>query len=347
MAGSATESVTQLFTRRATVTTSPRLSVVIVNFCQWQNTSRLTHQLRHAHAVRDGDAIIRLVDNNSPHDAAIRKLRRLPGVSLDRLPQNVGFASAVNAAAKHCESDWLLLLNPDVTVTDGFLDDVLIAAEKLRRTDERIGVVGFHLQDPDGRSQPSAGAFPSFASTLCGLLRPRSRRKCQPIHAEQPIPVDWVTGGCLLVRRDCFQQLRGFDSRYFLYYEDVDFCQRAWANEWSVWYHPALSVTHHTPLHRRDVPAPLRFITRHALLTYAKVHWCTWQSRSLAHVVRLESRFRELIADLHGDLVSAACYRELGVLVNDVANEHHIEMSERIRFVASFLEPIAAAQDSA
>ena len=58
----------------------------------------------------------------------------------------------------------------------------------------------------------------------------------------------------MLVRRDCFEQLGGLDETFFLYYEDVDFCRRAREAGWSVWYDPALRVTHHFPLHTRAVP---------------------------------------------------------------------------------------------
>ena len=73
-----------------------------------------------------------------------------------------------------------------------------------------------------------------------------------------------MTGCCLLVRRECWEELGGFDEDFFLYYEDVDLCRRARAAGWSVWYEPAVRVTHYRPLHTRPVPAPLRLMTRHA-----------------------------------------------------------------------------------
>ena len=64
----------------------------------------------------------------------------------------------------------------------------------------------------------------------------------------------WVTGCCLLVRRDCWHDLGGFDEDFFLYYEDADLCRRARGRGWSVWYEPGLRVTHFHPLHVRAVP---------------------------------------------------------------------------------------------
>lgn len=319
---------------------APRLTVVIVNFCQWQNTYRLVRQLRRSDAVRGGDADVVIVDNGSPAAPVVKRLQSLRGVRLQLNKENLGFAAAVNRGVAAGCGEWVLLLNPDVTVADGFLDDALTAVEKAARLDPATGVIGLQLLNADGTPQPSAGRFPTLPSTLAGLLRPRARRKCRlPGGARRP--VEWVTGGCLLVRRDCFLALGGLDERFFLYYEDVDFCKRVRVAGRSVWYDPALAVTHHWPLHRRAVPAPLRFITRHALLTYADRHWPGWQRGVLRAVVRVEGRLRAAWATLRGDSVATACYRELAAAAARPSRE-----DAGVAFAARFLRPIAAAQDA-
>jgi hypothetical protein len=157
--------------------------------------------------------------------------------------------------------------------------------------------------------------------------------------------VDWVTGGCLLVRRDCFRQLGGLDESFFLYYEDVDFCRRAAAAGWSVWFDPSLEVTHHWPLHARRVPAPLRLMTRHALVTYAKKHWPAWHSRVMNAVIWSEAAVRQVWAAVRGDGDAARCYGQLRRLVGDVVAGRDRDARRRIRYAAAFLDPIAAEQD--
>ena len=240
---------------------TPQLSVVIVNYCQWRNTARLTQQLRQCEAVRRGAAEIVIVDNRSPKDTIARKLRKLSGVSVVHNRENQGFAKAVNRGGRLSRGEWVLLLNPDVTVPPGFLDAVLESAQRSPAIDPNLGVIGFQLRNRDGSKQASSGAFPSLWRTLFGLLRPRGRRKCQHQTLKNRQSVEWVTGGCLLVRRDCFEQLEGMDESYFLYYEDVDFCRRAAQAGWSIWYEPALRVTHHFPLHTRGVSPGMRLVT--------------------------------------------------------------------------------------
>lgn len=308
------------------------LRVVVVNFCQWRNTARLVRQLRRSDAARGGDAGLTVVDNASPpHRAAVTLQRR--GVRVVKHARNVGFAAAVNRGAVG-DSDWILLLNPDVTVPDGFLDDVL---EVIDQADETTGVIGLGLANADGSRQPSTGPFPTFTGTLGGLVRPRPRRKCDAPGNRGDVA--WATGGCLLVRRRCLEQLGGFDEAFFLYYEDVDFCRRAMQAGWRVAYDPAATATHHSPLHGRTVPAPLRVVTRHALLTYANRHWPTWQAKLLAGVVWVEGVGRGLL--------SRTCYRPLRMLALDSLRGRTHRAAARVRAASKALAPIAAGQDRA
>jgi GT2 family glycosyltransferase len=131
--------------------------------------------------------------------------------------------------------------------------------------------------------------------------------------------VDWVTRSCQHVRRACWEDLGGFDPHFFRYYEDVDLCRRARACGWTVWYEPTLSAVHHHPLHARPVPAHLRLITRHALLTYGRKHWTAWQFRILAGIVRLEACCREAWARRRGDQPTADVFRQLGRIARCLA----------------------------
>ncbi len=324
---------------------TPQVSVVIVNFCQWNNTARLTQQLRSSEAIRRGAAEVVIIDNHSPGAATAKRLRKLSGVSVVRSGRNEGFARAVNRGSRRSRGEWVLLLNPDVTVDPGFLDEVLEFASRFPAVDPAAGVIGFQMRHQDGSKQASAGVFPTLFRTLAGLLVPRSRRKCQHHRLDRRQQVPWVTGGCLLVRRACFEQLDGLDEQFFLYYEDVDFCQRARAGGWGVWYEPGLQVTHHFPLHTRGVPAPLRLVTRHALLTYAKKHWAGWQAAILGAVVWTEAKLRGALARRRNDSTAADCFRKLGELVGHVLNDRTAEADATIRYAADFLAVVANAND--
>jgi GT2 family glycosyltransferase len=277
--------------------------------------------------MKSGAAEVVVVDNHSPHHPLVRRLRRQPNVSLRKWQQNRGFARAVNEGCRLSQGDWLLLLNPDTTPSEGFLDGVI---ELLDQLEPNAGIVGFHLRNSDGSRQLSAGPFPTLASTLSRLALPRNRRKYHTLRTQERCRVDWVTGCCLLVRRDCLADLRGLDEDYFLYYEDVDRCRRARERGWSVWYEPNLAVVHHHPLHQRSVPAVLRLVTRHSLMMYAAKHWPKWQFRLLTRIVQGESWLRRLNAWWNADTQPARVFAALGAVCRDLRRGEFAQARERV-----------------
>jgi hypothetical protein len=98
-----------------------------------------------------------------------------------------------------------------------------------------------------------------------------------------------------------------------------------------VWYEPNLTVVHHHPLHQRAVPAALRMVTRHSLMTYAAKHWPSWQFRLLTRIIATEAGLRRLLAWWSGDAHEARLFATLGHLCQDLRNVDHAAAQERMR----------------
>ena len=309
----------------------PRLSVVIVNYHQWGETADLVRQLGRSSCLSSGKAEVVVVDNHSPANPIAGWLRRRRGVSLRRWSSNRGFARGVNEGCRLSQGNWFLLLNSDMTVREGFLDGVLALSHHLENETPRAGIVGFQLRNPDGSRQWSTGPFPTLAGTLTGLILPRSRRKYRRMRTRQRTQVPWVTGCCLLVRRECLHDLGGLDEDFFLYYEDVDLCLRAKKRGWTVWYEPGLRVVHHRPLHARAVAVPIRVLSRYSLLIYAAKHWPRWQSQVLARIVRAEGWVRNRWKRWKGDIQKAAQYAVLEAISTDLAGGNPSAAQRRLR----------------
>jgi hypothetical protein len=294
--------------------TAPLLSAIIVNYRRWEETTALAEQLAAQDHIFADRLEVLVVDNASPASPLETKIADLPRTQLMRLPENVGFAAGVNAGFARSRGRWILVLNPDVVLGDGFVDS--LASMVLEREGESgpegpAGILGFRLRNRDQTHQYSTGRFPTLARMVLGLLRPRPRRKYQSIDAARRQQAPWVTGSCMLVRRSCLRQLGGFDERFFLYYEDVDVCLRAQQKGWSVWYEPDLSATHLDPLQNRAVTPPMRAICRHASLTYFQKHLGGWRFRALARLVQIEAAMRLAWANLRGRSEEAAVVREV------------------------------------
>ena len=169
------------------------------------------------------------------------------------LQQNDGYAAGNNAAVARAletsHGEWpefVWYLNPDTYVRPGALAALL--AFLARRPD--VGIVGSRLEDPDGTQQSSRYRFPSIASEfesgvrLGVVSRLLSRHVVAPPLTDVEEEVDWVAGASMLVRRDVFRDVSEMDARYFLYYEETDFCLAAKRKGWRVWYVPSSRVVH-------------------------------------------------------------------------------------------------------
>ena len=162
---------------------SPRLSVILVNYKQWEHTERIALRMVASPLVTNGRAEVVIVDNHSgPHRIA-RQLRRQEGVSVRRWGRNEGFARAVNEGVRLSRGSWILLLNPDMTALPGFLEAAFAAGERLaarsrrRQADGRpvridLGAfgTGHQLGTPDGVGRPPYGG-----ARLSGAILLKSR----------------------------------------------------------------------------------------------------------------------------------------------------------------------------
>ncbi len=119
----------------------------------------------------------------------------------------------------------------------------------------RIGILGPMILDEDGGIQGSARAFPTPLTSLFGRNSPitkmfpnnsitKSNILTWSNEDNTPKEVDWVSGACMVVRREAIQAVRGFDERFFLYWEDTDLCRRIWDVGWKVIYFPGAKVIH-------------------------------------------------------------------------------------------------------
>ena len=172
-----------------------------------------------------------------------------PDVRVVALPENVGFGAGNNRGAAVAEGRWLLLLNSDAFVLHGAIDELVRFGDA--RPD--VGVVGPRLLWPDGRLQRSCRRFPTvfrLATEYLYLRKLASRSRIfngfyyADFAHDEAWRVDWVTGACLLVRRDLYERLGGFDEAFFLYSEEVDLLYRARQVGAETWYDPAAEVVH-------------------------------------------------------------------------------------------------------
>ncbi len=221
------------------------------------NTKTLMRECLTALTARDtAESVQTICIDNGSTDGSVDLVRRdFPSVELVTNQENVGFARACNqgialAVDKHAAA-YVALVNSDVVVGPAGIR--ALVAEMADRPE--VAVVGPALRLPDGRLQTGAAGFaPTAWSGVCyflflSALAPRWCRgfvidQRQFVGRPQPVPVDWVSGACMVARAAAIRRTGSLDSRFFMYGEDVDWCQRMRRASFSVWYVPQVQVVH-------------------------------------------------------------------------------------------------------
>jgi len=224
------------------------LSVCIVN---WNGGDFLPTCVGSIYEASGGLEIeVIVVDNGSTDGSAERIGRLFPAVKVIEHGRNDGFSAANNIAIDRSSGGYLLFLNPDTVVEPGALERMVSFLEGKAAA----GAVGCRLYHPvTGSVESSARSDPDLAPLLWNLIYldrvfPRSpvfgRYRMGDRPADEPREVDWVTGACMMVRREAVESAGGFDPSFFMYCEDIDICRRIRAGGWKIYYYPGASVGH-------------------------------------------------------------------------------------------------------
>ncbi|SEE93944.1 hypothetical protein SAMN05444161_7983 [Rhizobiales bacterium GAS191] len=284
-----------------------RLDLVIVN---WNSGAHLSACLEAIAASpedvsRLGKLII--VDNASTDgSAALDGFTKLLPLTIIQNSDNRGFAAACNQGAARGDAPVILFLNPDVRIRPGALARSLdyLGADYARR----IGALGIRLTDADGTTQRCCARFPTpwrFAGQallldrlMPSLVAPHFMREWDHLTTRE---VDQVMGAFLMMPRMLFEQLGGFDERFFVYFEDVDLCLRAKQSGRSVTHYAEPCAIHEGQGTTRRIKDIRLFYSLRSRLLYAGKHFSrTGLALTLFATLILEACMRGAAAALRG-----------------------------------------------
>lgn len=228
------------------------LSIVTVN---WKVADLVGELLGSIQANKEDLAIeVYVVDNDSRDhiEDVIAKFRARSDVpvTLIRNDRNLGFAKANNQAIRRCSGRVVALLNPDTRVTRGALKRMM----EWMNARPDVGIAGPKLLNSDGSLQESVRRFPRLLDQALILLKlhhlwpsapPFKSYLAKGFDYAKEQDVEQLMGAALFVRRKVFEGVGLLDERFFIWFEEVDFCKRAKEAGWGVVYVPAVQVIHH------------------------------------------------------------------------------------------------------
>ena len=224
------------------------ISIVIVN---WKVRPLLEKCLNAIIAdTVDFNTEIFVIDNDSRDGSPEMIMAEYPQVTMIALPSNRGFAAANNLGLKQAQGKYLVLLNPDTEVQPGFFKTIIRYLE----ANPDIGILGPKILNSDFSLQPSVRRFPDLTSQLLTLLKlqniwPNNRvfdhYFAVDFDYSQEQIVDQIMGAAIVIRREAFEKIGLLDQRFFIWFEEVDYCQRAKKKGIVIKYLPTATVLHH------------------------------------------------------------------------------------------------------
>lgn len=230
------------------------ISIIIVNFNTGKFIFRCIDSISKFLLEDNQDKEIIVVDNNSS-DGSCEKLKIRKDIRLVENNENLGFARAVNRGLQIAKGDFIFILNPDTVLTKDSVGHLF----EFARQNKEVGIVAPKLLNPDGSVQPSCYHDPTLLAALreyfWGIRD--SFQKYAP-KGSVPVRVDAVVGAAMLIPRKVINRVGTFDERYFMYFEDLDYCRRVRKEGFNVYYLPKSKIYHEHGGVTRTVPASAR-----------------------------------------------------------------------------------------
>ncbi len=223
---------------------TPLVSAIVLNYKSPKDCIHCVEALLHQTIKTKLDIL--LIDNHSNDDSIQflrNRYRSTPHVRIFESNRNRGYGQGNEIGIQDAQGEYLLIINPDNELEPSGLETMIEKMEK----DSSIGILAPQLVHEDGSIRESSRLFPSMFDVFVKrtvfrkFFGERIDRYLQ--HAEDPHKtrdVDWVAGACLLIRKDLYQELGGFDPRFFLFFEDTDLCRRVWKAGKRVVYFPSV-----------------------------------------------------------------------------------------------------------
>lgn len=220
------------------------LSILIVTYNSEKYIYRCLQSL-HSQTSNNINYDVLVIDNASCDNTVNIIRNNFPDVKCIQNTENLGYAKAVNIGVNNLSGEYVLLLNPDVILYNDFFTKL----EHFLKEKERykFSVLGVKLIDEKGKTQPSCWKRVTIFTIIAEMLLPYQISKfLVTVSPDELTEVENVSGACMLVVKKDFETLSGFDTNFFLYYEEIDFCLRARKElNLKVLYNPYIEVIHY------------------------------------------------------------------------------------------------------
>ncbi len=256
------------------------IAIIVVNYKMRNHIEKCFSSLFSEISSSSLSIEVVLVDNASGDTIDQFLKEKYPSVRCIMLPENRGFGKAQNIGIKSVDAKYYFILNPDTEFKPG--ENSIQKLFHFMETHPKVGVVGPKLLHPDGSLQFSCWRFPTVWQPLFSRTRLGEKGRGKKISNHYFMkdfdhlttrPVDAVMGSAMFVRKEAVTDVGVFDERFWMYFEDVDWCLRMWEACWSVYYIHDVILHHAHGRGSAKVPGIIRAFLQNKL---ARVHFMSW-----------------------------------------------------------------------
>lgn len=217
----------------------PKISIVILTYNSSRFILPLIKSIFDQQKKSKSEIEIIIVDNNST-DNTLNEVKKFGSkLILIENKENLGFARGINIGANKAKGEYLLFINPDTKFIKGSVEDLI----PVFNSHKNVGIVGGKLVGENGKIEKSAGRIFGFWETILIALGLDEIFKVRSSPQEIQ-KVGFVSGGFMMVKKELFEKLNGFDENYFMYIEDMELCFRAKKYNYLTVFTPDVILNH-------------------------------------------------------------------------------------------------------
>ncbi|HCC22516.1 TPA: hypothetical protein DEP86_03895 [Candidatus Uhrbacteria bacterium] len=268
------------------------VNIVIVNYKMKDDIEKCLDSFYKE--IKDGNLAVNvvIVDNNSKDGIDKFIEQKYLEIKLVRQSTNAGFGKSQNVGIKSVDAKYHFALNPDTDFSS--CKNMILKMYDFMEKHKRIGMIGPKIVYPDGSLQYSCWRFPKniqplYQRTKLGKTK-RGKKKVDYHHMKdfdhnKTLPVDAIMGSAMFVRGEAIKEVGMFDERYWMYYEDIDWCHRMWDYGWPVYYVHDIVLKHSHGRGSAKVPGIINALIKNKL---ARIHLKSW----LQYVWKWRSKYK-------------------------------------------------------
>lgn len=251
------------------------VSIIIVTFNSQEYISKCLDSIKKF----EPNCEIIIVDNVSD-DETINRIKgtRIP-VKLLVQQTNLGYSKANNIGAKNAKGEYLFFLNPDTYLTESITDKLI----NILKGDNRNGLIAPKMIKPDGKVQRSVRKLPTVKGAVLEYFFGQKNEYEEYFpKGDEPLEVETVYAGAILIKKEIFDSVGMFDEKYFLYFEDLDLCRKLRKFGFKIIYDPKVSLVHQVGGSSKYNP-----LTKKYLEQSAKIYHGNIKAKILYYILRL------------------------------------------------------------